>query len=145
MPPRPPTAPGQLSPRRPRGWPAGPSPPPWPVLLLLVSPGPTKNKPRAAGPGLVLWSFASAQCLAGDRPETGPVAVPKPELLAHGCSLAHARGGLHPGPGHAAGAPSQQEPAGHERQPVEHADNDQQEPVPGDQRDGTGGPPDHGP
>src|SRR5581483_2470772 len=35
---------------------------------------------------------ASAQGLAGDRPGTGPVAKPKPELLAHESHLTASRG-----------------------------------------------------
>src|SRR5215475_8901763 len=49
------------------------------------------RSPGPPGPGLLSGRSASAQGLAGDRPDTGPVAIPKPELLAHGSSLAHRR------------------------------------------------------
>src|SRR5205823_4578896 len=85
-----------------------------------------RTKPRALrARGLSSGRFASAQRLAGDRPGTGPVAIPKLELRAHGCSLAHAHRGLHPGAGDAARLLSGQEPAGHERRAVEQADDDE--------------------
>src|SRR6266566_2394288 len=52
----------------------------------------SKQAPGLLARGLSLGRFASAQCLVGDRPDAGPVAIPKLELPAHGCSLAHARG-----------------------------------------------------